>query len=401
MTATPRTDSSAAATPSAPVPARHSAALDGLRGVALIGVVAFHGGILPFGWLGVPVFFVLSGHFITRILLERRAATRAATLMNFLRNRALRLAPLYLLACLVLTGLAVTKHGPRQIGWDLPWLWTWTYNLRPLTAGWVDNDLYDHLWSLGVEVQLYLVWAALALLLSRRVFIRTLVVLALTGPLIRLIVWGLLSMHYSHDQLLNITYYFPSTYLDAFALGALTALPEVQAKLPGPRRLLAPVLSLVVGVAALEVLLTAFRHHRFRGDLGFPITFADQAGWVWGYTLVAVLAATLLWTALHPGALRDALGTRVLARVGLISYGIYVLHRPIGWVTDRALPDHQGTALRVVATAGVLVVSVVAASITFRWFETPFIARKRNPLALDTADPTGRRRTASGGAPAA
>ncbi|HJP79045.1 MAG TPA: acyltransferase family protein, partial [Pseudonocardiaceae bacterium] len=60
---------------------RHSAALDSLRGLALLGVVFFHAGALPFGWLGVPVFFVLSGHFITRILFEHGTSLR-----SFVRN---------------------------------------------------------------------------------------------------------------------------------------------------------------------------------------------------------------------------------------------------------------------------------------------------------------------------
>lgn len=345
----------------------HSAALDGLRGLALLGVVFFHAGALPFGWLGVPVFFVLSGHFITRILFERGTPVRV-----FLRNRLLRLAPLYLAACLALTALAVTGFGPRQLRGDLPYLWTWTYDLRPLTSGWVDNNLYDHLWSLGVEAQLYALWAVFALTLSRRWLIRIVLVLAVGGPLVRIAVWGVLSAAgYPHADLADITYCLPTTYLDAFAIGACTALPEIRDRLwPGLGAMVGGVLGLVVlGQVGLGLL----RHGRFQADLGFPIALPYQAGWVWGYSVVA-LAAGAVVLALARGA--RWFSWAPLARLGLVSYGVYLFHRPIGQLCERVLPMNP------VATGVVVLgVSVLVAELSYRAFELPFIRSKRDSLS--------------------
>lgn len=355
---------------------RHSAALDALRGFALLGVVFFHAGALPFGWLGVPVFFVLSGHFITRILFERGTSLR-----SFVRNRLLRLAPLYFLACLALTALALRGFGPRSLRGDLPYLWTWTYDLRPLTSGWSDNNLYDHLWSLGVEVQLYALWAIFAITLSRRWFIRVAIALAVAGPLLRIAVWGALAVAgYPHADLATITYCLPSTYLDAFAIGACTALPEIRDRLWPSRRLVA-VCCGAFGVVALgQVALGLLRHGRIQADLGFPIALPYQSAWVWGYSLVALAAGSLVVAGARGG---QVFACSCVARLGLISYGVYVVHRPIGQLCERLL------AIDPVATAAVVLgVSVALAEVSYRYFELSFIQCKRDslstqPLALD------------------
>ncbi|HEX4221600.1 MAG TPA: acyltransferase, partial [Pseudonocardiaceae bacterium] len=323
-------------------------------------------GALPFGWLGVPVFFVLSGHFITRILFERGTSLRA-----FVRNRLLRLAPLYLLACLALTVLAISGFGPSQLPGDLPYLWTWTYDLRPLASGWIDNNLYDHLWSLGVEVQLYALWALLAVTLSRRWLVRIVVALAVAGPLLRIAVWGVLSVAgYPHAELADITYCLPTTYLDAFAIGACTALPEIRDRLASARRLI----GLCCGALGLVVLgqvgLGLLRHGRFQADLGFPIALPYQAGWVWGYSLIALAAGSLLL------ACPRVFAWPPLARLGLISYGVYLVHRPIGQLCERLLPMNP------VATGIiVLCVTVPLAELSYRRFELAFIRRKRDSLS--------------------
>jgi peptidoglycan/LPS O-acetylase OafA/YrhL len=362
------------------VSGRHSAALDALRGLALLGVVFFHTGSLPFGWLGVPVFFVLSGHFITRILFER-----GTSLGSFVRNRLLRLAPLYFLACLALTALAFTGFGPRQLRGDLPYLWTWTYDLRPLAAGWTDNNLYDHLWSLGVEIQLYALWAVFALMLSRRWFIRIVIALAVGGPVLRIAVWGALTVAgYPHAELANITYCLPSTYLDAFAIGAGTALPEIRDRLWPSRRLVA-VCGGAIGVVVLgQVAVGLLRHGRIRTDLGFPIALPYQSAWVWGYSLVALAAGSLVLACARGGR---GFASSCVARLGLVSYGVYLVHRPIGQLCERLLPID-----RVATAVVVLGVSVALAELSYRHVELPFIRRKRD--SLSTQSPRPRRHAA-------
>ncbi len=358
-------------------------ALDGLRAIAVILVIAYHAGQVRFGWVGVPVFFVLSGHFITRILVEKSIGSRRTRARNFLRNRALRLAPLYFGACLALSVLAIGGYGPAPLRGDLPFLWTWTYNLRGLFPRYVDNPLYDHTWSLGVEVQLYLVWVVLALTLSRAWLVRVVLGLVLAGPVIRLLVWlVLMAAGFSHSSRLELTYEMPTSYLDAFGIGACTALPEVRSMLGAPWRWL-------VGTAAVAAICGLFGilsfdrlHGRIPGDLGYPAEMPDHYGWIWGYSVVALLAGAIVLVARQGKWTASLLSFPPLVRLGIVSYGVYLLHRPVLRLVQERL-THWRPPWTPIALAGsviAIVLTYVAAEVSFRLLESPFMARKRGSL---------------------
>jgi peptidoglycan/LPS O-acetylase OafA/YrhL len=354
-------------------------ALDGLRAIAVILVIAYHAGQLRFGWIGVPVFFALSGHFITRILVGKRAGSRRTRAWNFFRNRALRLAPLYYAACLALSALAIKGYGPKELRGDLPFLWTWTYNLRGLFPGYSDNPLYDHTWSLGVEVQLYIVWAALAFSLPRRWFVRVVVGLVFAGPVIRLAVWwGLIAAGFSHTSRLDLTYMLPTTYLDVFAIGGCTALPEVRQFLGGAWRWLAA----AVGVTIVCGVIDIFTAPRFPADLGYTSEMPQNLGWIWGYSVVALLAGTIILLLLEGGRAAELLSARPLVRIGIVSYGVYLLHRPILRVVQEHLTHwaHPWTPVAVLGTVVAIGLTIAAAEMSFRFLESPFMARKRGSL---------------------
>lgn len=356
-------------------------ALDGLRAIAVLLVIAYHAGQFQFGWIGVPVFFVLSGHFITRILVERVEGTRRQRAWNFFRNRALRLAPLYFAACLALSMLAIGGLGPRPLRGDLPFLWTWTYNLRGLFPGYVDNPLYDHTWSLGVEVQLYLVWAVLALALPRRWFVRALVGLVIAGPVIRILVWIAL-LGFSHTARLSLTYELPTTYLDAFAIGGCTALPEVRAWLGRPHRWLVGITIATILCGLVGVVSSMQSRGRVPGDLGYPSEMPDHFGWIWGYSIVALLAGAIVLVVLEGRRTAEVLSQRALVSVGVVSYGVYLLHRPILRLVQQHV-THWPPAWSLMAVIGTVIavgLTVAAASVSFRFLESPFMARKRGSL---------------------
>ena len=135
--------------------------LDGIRALAVLLVVFYHLNLLGLGWVGVQVFFVLSGFLITRLLLELRDGRALGSyLRTFFGRRVLRIFPLYylfLVVALLLSALAIpSQAGPVQHQW--PYVATFTYNWWGMTRFHEKTWFLDHLWSLAIEEQFYLLW---------------------------------------------------------------------------------------------------------------------------------------------------------------------------------------------------------------------------------------------------
>ncbi|MFW5416907.1 acyltransferase [Nocardiopsis sp. CNT-189] len=158
-------------------PARSSRlpALDGLRGVAVIGVLLFHTGNLDGGFLGVDLFFALSGYLITGLLLKEVKTAGRVSLVSFWGRRLRRLLPA-LVVVLVCVTLAVRAVGPPQLVRttlaDGPWvqLNLLNWHLLAESAGYWNRfgseRVFEHLWSIAVEEQFYLVWPLLVALVA-------------------------------------------------------------------------------------------------------------------------------------------------------------------------------------------------------------------------------------------
>lgn len=388
-TAAETADSTATATPPQPPapPGRkttYQPALDGLRALALVSVMLYHTGLFQAGWAGVPLFFALSGHFITRTLLKETVTSRAVRAKNFLRNRALRLAPLYLTFCVVLTVLACIDYGDGSIAGNLGWFWTWTCDLAPMSHHFrpTSMELYTHLWSLGVEVQIYVLWAACALWLPRRWFVRGVVAIALGGPLLRLALWAVLSRTGYNDAIRPVVIYTsPLTYLDVFAVGACTALPELRSRLRVPARAVLFTFPLLVAVLVIRELALG---NGFTGDFGFPVILAEHYRWVWQYSALALFCGALVHEVGRGGRLAALLSPPALVRIGVISYGIYIVHVPLlgqylRWKQVQVNGSAWSTNGLIVA-ALVLVSAIAVAELSYRVLEEPFLRRKRDAL---------------------
>ena len=141
--------------------------IDGLRGVALILVMLFHAGA-PFsqaGWLGVDLFFALSGFLITTLLIREYDKCGEISFKKFWLRRFLRLMPVYVFYILLITiaVLSSPAHELHTVGGFSPaqylvGLWTYTFNFIPLAGIWAHQAFTGHLWSLSVEEQFYLFW---------------------------------------------------------------------------------------------------------------------------------------------------------------------------------------------------------------------------------------------------
>jgi peptidoglycan/LPS O-acetylase OafA/YrhL len=376
----------------------HLAALDGLRGLAVLAVVLYHTGQLKIGWLGVPMFFALSGHFITRTLFAHPELSRAQRAKNFFRNRMLRLAPLYFLFIAGLTVYSLAGGGDHVLARDLPYLWTWTWNLSAFLHDFQPTSmvLYSQVWSLGVEVQLYVIWALLVFLLPRRWFLRTSVVLVFVGPLLRVAVWLIAdATHFPIKPLqAMVVYCNPLSYLDVFAIGACTALPEVRKHLGVAAKAAMALFAVVTAV----LLVQGFTGGKgFRSDLGYPVLLPNGHEWVWKYSVAALFFGALIHYATKPGRFQQVLSFRPLVRVGLISYGIYLLHLVvIGRLFDIHAPTVHGWSWADLGVAAIgIPAAYLVAELSYRFIEKPFLKRKKGSLAEQVAADTAESQAAS------
>ena len=149
--------------------------LDGLRGLAVLAVIGYHAGFgwLHGGWIGVEVFFVVSGFLITSLLVEEREATGRVDLRQFYVRRARRLLPaLGVMLAVVATvtliaGSAAERAGVRRdLPWALGYLANWGQIVGDVPYFAAEAPVLRHLWSLAIEEQFYLVWPLVFLALD-------------------------------------------------------------------------------------------------------------------------------------------------------------------------------------------------------------------------------------------
>jgi peptidoglycan/LPS O-acetylase OafA/YrhL len=356
---------------------KHLPALDGLRGVAIVAVLAHDYNVvddsagsvahaaslaLDFGWVGVQLFFVLSGFLITGILLDTKRA--AHYYRDFLARRALRILPLYylvLVAAFVVTPLVwAPLPGSEYQGW----LWVYLGN-------WVEPygkavPLFPHFWSLQIEEQFYLVWPLVVRALPVRALAWTCAGLAVAALASRA---GLRAAGASPAT----AYMFTICRVDALVLGALGAIalrtPSVRAWLDARRALLR-----WGGLALVAVTIV--------GTRGAPRTgLASQTA---GYTLFAVaFAAIVVAVALRgEGGRRGVLASAPLRAVGRYSYAMYIFHTPLHLlvglpllvrITDGAAPS---LPLALGYAAGAAAATFVAGAISYAVVERPFLRLK-------------------------
>jgi peptidoglycan/LPS O-acetylase OafA/YrhL len=320
----------------------HVPALDGLRGIAILLVIAFHYTGQPFGGgYGVDLFFVLSGFLITTLLLEERATTGRVGLRSFYGRRARRLFPaLAALLCGYLVYNAILGRDALSTVADYG---LYFGNIYFVISHKADNTGLGHLWSLAEEEQFYLLWPVLLLVLARAkrpVYWIAALVLALVAYRTALILNG---------ASMTRLYRAPDTHSEGLLLGAGLALVRQRGFAAGER---AGKLGLVLAVPAV----VAGNWH-----LGLPV-----------FELGAVL---LVAAAVAETEIARGLSLRPLVWVGALSYSLYLWHFPVLW----AFGAHD----RLVALA----VTFVLAWLSYRYIEQPFRRRRTRVLVGTSAVP--------------
>jgi peptidoglycan/LPS O-acetylase OafA/YrhL len=302
--------------------------LDGLRGIAVLLVLVGHfvqyGGPSPdpgmlspfykltsYGWIGVDLFFVLSGFLITGILYDSKGSTRY--FRNFYARRVLRIFPLYygVLVAIFLLLPQVFPQSERlwQVRQDAAWYWTYTANWKIAHAGWSNFPALEHFWSLAVEEQFYLLWPIVVLWFSRPALLYTCLAALVASYLMRV------GLHWTGHTLAG--YVLTPARTDTLALGAAVALI-----LRGPSGLthLQRWSPLVLASAGAGVVAVFLRRGSDYED--FVVQTLGLSLLAWLFAALVGIAASFPKRSLAP----RVFATPVLVVFGRYSYGMYVFH---------------------------------------------------------------------------
>jgi peptidoglycan/LPS O-acetylase OafA/YrhL/lysophospholipase L1-like esterase len=341
--------------------------LDGVRALAVLTVLAFHEqfSAFPGGFLGVDVFFVLSGYLITDLLVAQWDRRGRLDLRSFWVRRARRLLPA-LAVVLVTVTAAVAVIEPAQLGALRPALvaavtyssnWWQAAQHQSYFAGFGPPPPLQHLWSLAIEEQFYLVWPLI------------LVTVLLTGPSQRLraaVAWlgavasaVAMAVMYVPDADPSWVYYGTDTHASALLIGAALALTWPLRRLRTATRDNVARAD-IAGLAGIAVLAWAMGH--FSGS--------DPALYPAGLFVAALAAGGLVLAAATPGSVSRMLSWNPLRWLGLRSYGIYLWHWPvIALAAAVAGPGSTGVGLWLIET----VTAITLAAASWRWIEEPII----------------------------
>jgi peptidoglycan/LPS O-acetylase OafA/YrhL len=369
---------------------RYAPGLDGVRALALLAVVAYHIGttsnhtLLAGGYLGVDVFFVLSGYLITSLLLVEARRTGRISIKNFYLRRARRLLPaLYaMLIAVAAVGAYWLPQQATRLKGDLPasvfYYQNWWLIAQGSSYFGTAGDrppMLTHLWSLAVEEQYYLVWP-LVLIFFARIRARRALMLLLIGAGVLVSAGVGLTLYDPYSDPSRV-YYGTDTRALAPLLGAFLAIANRpwlhRTRLPFAARAGLDLFGLV-GLAGLAYIADT-------------VWDSDQRLYQGGFLVIALFAAALVSVAGHRGTtLGWILGRQPLRYLGERSYAIYLWHWPVLLVTrpgiDIPVTGWANTALRVA-------IAVLLAEISFQVIEKPI---RRNGFL---APLSGRARTAT------
>ena len=359
---------------------RYFPSLNGIRAICALMVVKVHVNwmidgepqMIEWGFLGVDMFFAISGFLIVTLLLRESDANGRIDLKHFYLRRTLRIFPIYYLLIALLFVIAVVSYPHSTKTWDLykgsfPIFLVYLQDIVPVSMG-----LLFHTWSLAMEEQFYLIWPSVERFVRRAWIVPMLL--------------GLLAL----NQMCNFGV-FEHSLVSIYGPG-------------GPMR---PMFLITFTPILLGVLAAHAMHHpktgealcRVLGNRWMPPLLLSLAMLACQYahglrgiaypTVHVLFCLALLAMVINPrGVFSRTLQSRVLAYLGSISYGIYLYHTFIIWFLQKACDSRHVALTPMQQFLVVAPVTIGVAALSFRFIETPIMLRRHpapRPVAIDAA----------------
>ena len=351
---------------------RHIASIDGLRAIAVTAVVLYHLGIswIPGGFLGVDLFFVISGYVITRLILDSINQSSALDLREFYAARLRRIYPafIFMVVCTIIFIGVWAPEAIKRFLSDLPYALTGSINWL-LVARHQDYfeaigrpPLLQHTWSLAVELQFYLIWPIILLTVlkyfGKKNIARIALLIAITSGVTLFLVS--LQLDQSNAQQVSHIYFGTDTHSLGLFLGSALAVSWIPQNLSADIEKRAQDVVDAIGVVGLLGLIAAF-------------LFIDEANaslYRIAFPLAGIFGCLVIISLVHPASrFAPLISSAPFKWVGQRSYGIYIWHWVIFQVT-RPSVDLTGQSWALYLARVLLVLAL--ADISLRWVEIPF-----------------------------
>ena len=351
---------------------RHIASIDGLRAIAVTAVVLYHLGIswIPGGFLGVDLFFVISGYVITRLILDSINQSSALDLRAFYAARLRRIYPafIFMVVCTIIFIGVWAPEAIKRFLSDLPYALTGNINWL-LVARHQDYfeavgrpPLLQHTWSLAVELQFYLIWPIILLTIlkyfGKKNIARIALLIAITSGVTLFLVS--LQLDQSNAQQVSHIYFGTDTHSLGLFLGSALAVSWIPQNLSADIEKRAQDVIDAIGVIGLLGLITAF-------------LFIDETNaslYRIAFPLAGIFGCLVIISLVHPASrFAPLISSAPFRWIGQRSYGIYIWHWVIFQVT-RPSVDLTGQSWALYLARVLLVLAL--ADISLRWVEIPF-----------------------------
>jgi len=351
---------------------RHIASIDGLRAIAVTAVVLYHLGIswIPGGFLGVDLFFVISGYVITRLILDSINQSSALDLRAFYAARIRRIFPgfIFMVICTIIFIGVWAPEAIKRFLSDLPYALTGTINwlLVARNQDYFETigrpPLLQHTWSLAVELQFYLIWPIILLTVLKYFGKRNIARIALIIAMISgtTLFFVSLQLDQANAKQISHIYFGTDTHSLGLFLGAALAVSWIPQNLSADIEKRAQDVIDAIGVVGLLGLISTF-------------LFIDQSNaslYRIAFPLAGIFGCLVIISLVHPASrFAPLISTAPFRWIGQRSYGIYIWHWVVFQVT-RPSVDLSGQTWALYLARVLLVLAL--ADISLRWVEIPF-----------------------------
>ncbi len=351
---------------------RHITSIDGLRAIAVTAVLLYHLGIswIPGGFLGVDLFFVISGYVITRLILDSINQSSALDLRAFYAARIRRIFPglIFMVICTIIFIGVWAPEAIKRFLSDLPYALTGTINwlLVARNQDYFETvgrpPLLQHTWSLAVELQFYLIWPIILLTVLKYFGKKNIARIALIIAMISgtTLFFVSLQLDQANAKQISHIYFGTDTHSLGLFLGAALAVSWIPQNLSANIEKRAQDVIDAIGVVGLLGLISIF-------------LFIDQSNaglYRIAFPLAGIFGCLVIISLVHPASrFAPLISTAPFRWIGQRSYGIYIWHWVVFQVT-RPSVDLSGQTWALYLARVLLVLAL--ADISLRWVEIPF-----------------------------